>query len=340
VEGDAKCQNVVRAAEWGKELRWRQRRPSGRGELTNRRVGRGLEISGRCTANNNYHQTYAISVTLSTRIFCFNCKLRFEVSLGPLAGHDLGRHLPANQTTRQRKISQIWRPSWPEQNQPGEVRKRRAARPPQLATQHPLWEVARQGGSDGRIPPSWPPTCRRRSVDPPPSPLPRQPSPCPSSQLFPSPTLPLPLHSHLVSLHPLHPFIMNSAFVATSPLLLASPRRAAATATAPRMAVAPVRRAAAQASASLAALAATAAPVLATEGTGEGLGIDNALLYVPLLGIPAVFLFLFLQFGSSQVRCRLSFDYIVLVSVFKYWLSSDCIFVPEPVNVLLFPTEA
>lgn len=94
---------------------------------------------------------------------------------------------------------------------------------------------------------------------------------------------------------------MNTAFVASAPLLKASPRRASTVVAAPRMSVAPVRRAAARASASLTALA-VAAPALATEGTGEGLGIDNALLYIPLLGIPAVFLFLFLQFGSSQVR--------------------------------------
>jgi len=228
--------------------------------------------------------------------------------LGPLAGHDLGRRLPANQATGQGKITQIWRPEWPEWNQLGEVRKRRAAQPPPS-----LPHSTPSGRSSGR---------GVRRLSPPRGPLlvdavpsSRRPHRShanrhhpPQSQFFPPPTLPLSLHSHLVSLNLPHPFIMNSAFVATSPLLLASPRRAAATATAPRMAVAPVRRAAAQASASLAALAATAAPVLATEGTGEGLGIDNALLYVPLLGIPAVFLFLFLQFGSSQVCCCISFD--------------------------------
>lgn len=39
---------------------------------------------------------------------------------------------------------------------------------------------------------------------------------------------------------------------------------------------------------------------MASEGTGEGLGIDNALLYIPLILIPGVMFILFAQFGSQQ----------------------------------------
>lgn len=45
---------------------------------------------------------------------------------------------------------------------------------------------------------------------------------------------------------------------------------------------------------------ALAAPTWASEGTGEGLGIDSALLFIPLISIPAIFLILYLQFDGSQ----------------------------------------
>ncbi|KAJ8900721.1 hypothetical protein NDN08_000022 [Rhodosorus marinus] len=38
----------------------------------------------------------------------------------------------------------------------------------------------------------------------------------------------------------------------------------------------------------------------AAEGTGAGLGIDNVLLYLPLVLIPTTFFFLFIGFGRSQ----------------------------------------
>lgn len=41
-------------------------------------------------------------------------------------------------------------------------------------------------------------------------------------------------------------------------------------------------------------------PAIASEGTGEGLGIDNALLFVPLILIPSVFFVFFIQFGRQQ----------------------------------------
>lgn len=56
---------------------------------------------------------------------------------------------------------------------------------------------------------------------------------------------------------------------------------------------------AARVAASVPAAFAAAAPALA-EGTGEGLGIDNVLLYLPLILIPGAFLALFLQFDGSQ----------------------------------------
>lgn len=52
--------------------------------------------------------------------------------------------------------------------------------------------------------------------------------------------------------------------------------------------------------AALPATLATIAPALATEGTGESLGIDSPLLFLPLLLIPGVFLTLYLQFDGSQ----------------------------------------
>lgn len=51
--------------------------------------------------------------------------------------------------------------------------------------------------------------------------------------------------------------------------------------------------------AALPATLTTVAPALA-EGTGESLGIDNPLLYIPLILIPAAFFVLFLQFGGGQ----------------------------------------
>lgn len=45
---------------------------------------------------------------------------------------------------------------------------------------------------------------------------------------------------------------------------------------------------------------ATIAPVLASEGTGEGFGIDTPLLFLPFILVPGVFLALFLQFDGAQ----------------------------------------
>lgn len=66
---------------------------------------------------------------------------------------------------------------------------------------------------------------------------------------------------------------------------------------APRMSL---RRNFARVTAAVPATLAAVAPVLASEGTGEGLGIDNALLFLPLVVIPGVFLALYLQFDGSQ----------------------------------------
>lgn len=65
------------------------------------------------------------------------------------------------------------------------------------------------------------------------------------------------------------------------------------------MTASPLRRAAARAAA-LPATLAVSLPALASEGTGEGLGIDNALLYIPLILIPGVLLIFFIQFGRQQ----------------------------------------
>mmetsp|Transcript_1758 Transcript_1758/g.3032 ORF Transcript_1758/g.3032 Transcript_1758/m.3032 type:complete len:109 (+) Transcript_1758:295-621(+) len=43
-----------------------------------------------------------------------------------------------------------------------------------------------------------------------------------------------------------------------------------------------------------------AMPALATEGTGEALGIDSNLLLIPLVLIPIAFFALFIQFASKQ----------------------------------------
>lgn len=52
--------------------------------------------------------------------------------------------------------------------------------------------------------------------------------------------------------------------------------------------------------AAMASALTTAMPAFASEGTGEALGIDNALLVVPLVLVPAVFFILFLQFDRQQ----------------------------------------
>ncbi len=95
--------------------------------------------------------------------------------------------------------------------------------------------------------------------------------------------------------------MVNSAFVSLTPALPRTSVRAARVS--PRMAAAPkpnvARRAAARLAALPASLVATA-PVWATEGTGEGLGIDSPLLWIPLVLIPGAFLILFIQFGRSQ----------------------------------------
>lgn len=105
-------------------------------------------------------------------------------------------------------------------------------------------------------------------------------------------------HTSNRSAPPLLPLALprnNMAFVTCTPVLARSTARAA-TSRAPRMSLA--RRAAAVRAAALPAVLA-AAPALA-EGTGEGLGIDNGLLYLPFILVPGVFLFLFLQFDRSQ----------------------------------------
>lgn len=90
---------------------------------------------------------------------------------------------------------------------------------------------------------------------------------------------------------------MNPAFVST-PVAPLRPSQATRAVSARR---APVMSAHRRNGARLAALPAllAVAPALA-EGTGEGLGIDNALLYLPLIVIPSAFFVLFLGFGRSQ----------------------------------------
>lgn len=86
------------------------------------------------------------------------------------------------------------------------------------------------------------------------------------------------------------------AFVTAAPLLSRAHAPVATSRVAPRMSFS--RRAAARVAALPTALAVTA-PALA-EGTGEALGVDNGLLVLPLILVPGIFLFLFLQFDSSQ----------------------------------------
>lgn len=90
--------------------------------------------------------------------------------------------------------------------------------------------------------------------------------------------------------------MVSAAFVPAVALPALSSTRAVSTRPAVRMSL---RKNAARVAAAVPALAA-AAPALASEGTGAGLGIDSALLYIPLILVPAVFLTLFLQFDGSQ----------------------------------------
>lgn len=92
---------------------------------------------------------------------------------------------------------------------------------------------------------------------------------------------------------------MNAAFVSAAsvaPLRLTANPAKTARRTAPTMTL---RKQAARL-ASIPATLATIAPVLASEGTGEGLGIDTPLLYLPLILIPAVFFALFIPFTRTQ----------------------------------------
>lgn len=92
--------------------------------------------------------------------------------------------------------------------------------------------------------------------------------------------------------------MVSPAFIPAAAALPVRTPRAVTTRRAPVMSMS-MRKHAARLAA-LSTTLATVAPAVATEGTGEGLGIDSALLYLPLIGIPAVFLAFFLQFDGSQ----------------------------------------
>lgn len=96
--------------------------------------------------------------------------------------------------------------------------------------------------------------------------------------------------------------MVSAAFVPATPLSLAA--RPANTAPVARRSVTVMsvsrKQQAARLAASIPATLLTVAPALATEGTGEGLGIDTPLLYIPIVLIPGLFFVFFLQFGRSQ----------------------------------------
>lgn len=91
---------------------------------------------------------------------------------------------------------------------------------------------------------------------------------------------------------------MVSAFIPATSLPLTARTRAIAVS--PRRAPQMSLRKHAARIAALPTTLATVAPALATEGTGEGLGIDSPLLFLPLILIPAAFLVFYLQFDGSQ----------------------------------------
>eukprot|EP00179_Madagascaria_erythrocladioides_P005691 CAMPEP_0198307972 /NCGR_PEP_ID=MMETSP1450-20131203/767_1 /TAXON_ID=753684 ORGANISM="Madagascaria erythrocladiodes, Strain CCMP3234" /NCGR_SAMPLE_ID=MMETSP1450 /ASSEMBLY_ACC=CAM_ASM_001115 /LENGTH=105 /DNA_ID=CAMNT_0044010601 /DNA_START=73 /DNA_END=390 /DNA_ORIENTATION=+ len=91
---------------------------------------------------------------------------------------------------------------------------------------------------------------------------------------------------------------MDAAFVG-APLVARATRSPAARKAALSM-TASVRKSNAAALAGISAPVLAAAPALAAEGTGAALGVDNALLFIPLTLIPAALFVLFLQFGSTQ----------------------------------------
>lgn len=91
--------------------------------------------------------------------------------------------------------------------------------------------------------------------------------------------------------------MVSAAFVpAVAVPRLSASRTAVSSRPAPRMSL---RKHAARLATIPATLAAVA-PAIASEGTGEGLGIDSALLFLPLILIPSIFLALYLQFDGSQ----------------------------------------
>lgn len=92
---------------------------------------------------------------------------------------------------------------------------------------------------------------------------------------------------------------MNAAFVSATSLSVKPATRTATTTHRTPTAKLSVRKCAAHLAALPATLAAIA-PALATEGTGEGLGIDTPLLYIPLVLIPAIGFILFIPFARSQ----------------------------------------
>lgn len=92
---------------------------------------------------------------------------------------------------------------------------------------------------------------------------------------------------------------MNAAFVSATALTVkplnhtaTTTRRASTTTMSARKHMARL--------AALPATLAAIAPALATEGTGEGLGIDTPLLYIPLVLIPVIGFILFIPFARSQ----------------------------------------
>lgn len=108
--------------------------------------------------------------------------------------------------------------------------------------------------------------------------------------------------------------MVSSAFVPTTPLRLSVSRHV--TTSNRRTVNMSVRKPAARLAAIPATLM-TALPALA-DGTGEGLGIDNALLFLPLIVIPGAFLALFLQFGSGQDNEDFLGEYATNVAIKLY----------------------
>lgn len=93
--------------------------------------------------------------------------------------------------------------------------------------------------------------------------------------------------------------MVSAAFVNASPFTAVRPALRTAAVSRRATPVMSMRKNAARLASVPATLIATA-PVLATEGTGEGLGIDTPLLFIPLVLIPALFFVFFIQFARSQ----------------------------------------